>query len=70
MSPLMAKPLGREEWEQLRVLARATVHDAQILSKNGRDLLVQRGFVARMEGWNFITPQGVRHAHLWGILKT
>lgn len=45
--------------EQLQQLCRVT-WDGNLISKNYRGDLVRAGYAARMDGYNFITPKGIK----------
>jgi len=46
----------------MQLFLRGPVWDGNIVDPTQRDLLVSQGHVERWEGWNYLTPFGVRHA--------
>ncbi len=54
--------------EQLKQLRELT-WDGHVLSKSHRDALYGRGYVQRVEGWNWLTVEGVKLLIILGELK-
>ena len=50
-----------------QLFVQGPVWDGNLVSKTGRDILVERGLASREEGWNFLTNAGVRLATDWDI---
>jgi hypothetical protein len=48
---------------------RMTVWDGYLISKTARDQLVDKGLVARCNGWQFITREGMCVLDTYGLLK-
>lgn len=48
---------------------RMTVWDGYLISKTGRDQLVDKGLVARCNGWQFITREGMCVLDTYGLLE-
>ena len=46
-----------------------TVWDGYVISKYARDILVQMGLAERLNGWQFITRQGMAVLDTYGLLK-
>lgn len=45
---------------QLQQLIRMTF-DGDLIGKTERDYLVERGYATRVNGWNIITPEGIKY---------
>ena len=56
---------------QLEVLwqLRRTVWDGYVISKTARDQLVDLGLAARLNGWQFITREGMAVLDVYGLLE-
>ena len=56
---------------QLEVLwqLRRTVWDGYVISKTTRDQLVDLGLAARLNGWQFITREGMAVLDVYGLLE-
>ncbi len=54
--------------EQLQQLTTAT-WDGDLISKQDRTRLVKRGYAKEVEGWNLLTPKGLRVLLDMGLLK-
>lgn len=48
---------------------RMTVWDGYLISKATRDELVRMGLAARLNGWQFITREGMAVLDVYGLLK-
>jgi hypothetical protein len=48
---------------------RQTVWDGYVISKSLRDELARMGLVARLNGWQFITREGMAVLDVYGLLK-
>ena len=48
---------------------RMTVWDGYVISKSIRDDLVRQGLVDRLNGWQFITREGMAVLDCYGLLK-
>lgn len=54
--------------EQLQNLTMLT-WDGDLISKDHRKTLVRRGYAAQCQGWNIITPKGIKLLDGMGKLK-
>jgi len=48
---------------------RMTIWDGYLISKATRDELVRKGLAARLNGWQFITREGMAVLDVYGLLK-
>ena len=55
--------------EQLLQLSTGHVWDGNLISKHDRDELVKAGLVARCEGWNFLTTEGIKYVVNLNMLR-
>ena len=56
--------------EEFKQICAGPVWDGDLISKDGRDALIKAGYVARRDGWNLLTVDGVDAAVLFGLLST
>lgn len=54
---------------QLQQLTSLTF-DGDLIGKSERDQLVKAGLAIRFDGWNLITPEGVRYLYNLGFINT
>lgn len=60
------RPAAMEQLLQLK----QPVCDGNLISKAARDELVRDGMAGRIDGWNFLTADGVRVLRVLGFLKS
>lgn len=51
----------------MQLFVKGPTWDGNLISKSERDALVERGFVSRWNGWNFLTEEGVEAAVAGGL---
>ncbi len=66
----MTEVMHKGRFETIYHLAtKGMVFDGDLISKRDRDILVNDGYVARYQGWNFLTMDGVKIAHDMGLVN-
>ena len=56
--------------EQLLQIFNAAVWDGNLISKKERDNLRNVGLIKRAQGWNFITPKGIRYLSDLNLIRS
>lgn len=64
--PLIFGPLT----EALKQIAEKPIWDGNLISKQERDKLFERGLIFRCMGWNCLSELGVRYAVVMGFLRS
>ena len=62
-------PLAHDLREQFAQICKGPVWDGNVICSTRRDRLWERGLVSRVQGWNFLSEDGVRFAVENGFLK-
>lgn len=63
------RPVGRCAIRVLRQLASGPKWDGELVSKSGRDELLDQGFAFREDGWHSVTPLGIQALVALGSLR-